>query len=149
MLLSEQKLWIILADVTEAKIYAHYPEDNSFKLHAEFSHPEGRLKVHDLVTDHPGHYGAGSASGAFSQDHNPKDNENTRFAKELTDFLDHARATNEFDKLVVVMLPHFYGLFEKHLSSELQKTIAHHVMKDYLHLPAKELHKVLEGLEKT
>ena len=131
--------WVVLAGAAEAKIYEHRHKNNSFKLHHELDHPEGRLKTHDLVTEHPGRYASGSSTGAFSQDHNSKDNENTRFAKEIVDYLDHARTTNKFDEVIVIMSPHFYGLFEKHLGHELKKKIVRHLMKDYSNMPEKEL----------
>ena len=40
---------------------------------------------------------------------------------------------------IVVMSPHFYGLFEKHLGHELKKKIVRHLMKDYSNMPQKEL----------
>ena len=139
MLSTDITTWVLVASAASAKIYEKEKGSCLLKIHTEFSHPEGKALVHDLVTDHPGHYAAGSASGTFSQDHNPKDNENTQFAHELTKFLDHARATNQFDELIIICLPHFYGLIEKHMGKELQKKLVRHMMKDYMHSSAQEL----------
>jgi protein required for attachment to host cells len=141
MVSNEITTWVVLAGASGAKVYEHHRHGKNFKLQHELSHPEGRLKVHDLVTDKPGHYGAGAATGAFTQDHDPKDNENTRFAKEVADYLDHARATNQFDELIVIMPPHFYGLFEKHMHDPLQKKVVRHIMKDYMNFSEHELLK--------
>lgn len=145
MLSTEVTTWVVVAGAADAKIFEHRRHENSFKLTHELTHPEGRLKIHELVTDHPGHYAAGSATGAFSQDHNPKDNENTRFAKDVVDYLDHARATNRFNELIVIMPPHFYGLFEKHLHDPLKKTIVRHIMKDYVNWSEKDLLEVIQA----
>ncbi len=136
---NEVTTWVLLADATLAKVYERKAHSKTFKLHHELEHPEGRSKVHDLVTDHSGKYGAGSATGMFVQDHNPKDNENTQFVLQIVQALEHARATNQFDQLIIIALPHFYGLLEQHLSEQLHKKVVRHITKDYLHLPEKEL----------
>ena len=139
MLSTEVTTWVLVAGAVEAKIYEHHKHKNAFKLHTDLQHPEGRAKIHDLVTDHPGHYAAGNSTGSYTQDHNPKDNENTTFILEIVHLLDHARATNQFDELMIICLPHFYGLLEKHLGHELKKKVVCHIMHDYLYLSEKEL----------
>jgi len=139
MLPTDVTTWVVLAGAAEAKIFEHKRKQNAFKLHTHLEHPEGRASVHDLVTDHSGNYNAGSSTGSFSQDHNPKDNENTNFVLQIVHLLDHARSTNQFDELIIITLPHFYGLLEKHMGEQLQKKLVRHIMKDYLHVPEKEL----------
>lgn len=140
MLSTNITTWVVLASDTLAKIYEHPRGHRSFKLITELKHDAGRAKVHDLVTDKPGHYKAGGAArGAFVQDHDPKDNENTHFALQLAHYLEDGRVKNQFDEIVIIALPHFYGLLEKHLPKELQKTITRHIMHDYLQAPEKEL----------
>ena len=148
MLSTDLTTWVLVAGAAQAKIYEKSKGKSVLTLHTELMHPEGRASVHDLVTDHPGHYAAGSASGSYTQDHNPKDNENTFFVLEICKFLDHARAVNQFDQLIIVCLPHFYGLLQKHLGKELEKKLVKHMMKDYLHLSAEQLLTKLFPLEK-
>lgn len=147
MLSTDITTWVLVAGAAQAKIYEKSKGECVLKLHTELRHPEGRAAVHDLVTDHPGHYAAGNASGSYLQDHNPKDNENTFFILEICKVLDHARATNQFDQLMIVCLPHFYGLLEKHLGKELEKKVVKHMMKDYLQLSAHELLEKLFPVE--
>ena len=73
MLSTDITTWILVAGAAEAKIYVKEKHSCELTLQADLAHPEGRALVHDLVTDHPGHYAAGSASGSYTQAHNPKD----------------------------------------------------------------------------
>jgi protein required for attachment to host cells len=139
MLPIEITTWVLVAGEAEAKIYIHHTRDKSFTLHTTLDHPEGRARIHDLVSDHPGRYNAGSSTGSYSQDHSPKDNENTAFALKIVHLLDHARTTNQFNELIIICLPHFYGLLEKHIGTELRKTITRHIMKNYLPMKEQEL----------
>lgn len=147
MLSTDITTWVLVANAAEAKILKKDKHTCTLTAHTAFTHPEGRAAVHDLVTDHPGHYAAGSSTGSYTQDHNPKDNENTFFVLELCQFLDHARATNQFDELIIICLPHFYGLLEKHLGKELEKKVSRHILKDYMHLSEKELLEKLFPVE--
>lgn len=147
MLSTDITTWVLVANAAQAKILKKDKHSCVLTVQTEFTHPEGRARAHDLVTDHPGHYAAGNATGSYTQDHNPKDNENTFFALQLCQFLDHARATNQFDELIIICLPHFYGLLEKHLGKELQKKVSQHILKDYMQLSEKELLEKLFPVE--
>jgi protein required for attachment to host cells len=138
------KTWILIASSSIAHLYA---TDNlrsgNLSSIQEFSHPQSREKGSELITDGPGHINTGLTSRSTYEKNEPKELESDQFSRELVKALNHGHNNHEFEQLVLVAAPHFYGLINKHLSFNLNKII--HIPKDYTKLKDREL---LEALHK-
>jgi protein required for attachment to host cells len=140
--------WLVLAHATDARIYDITRKDLTPKEMwvKTFTHAEGRLKNHELVTDKPGTYSQGFSEGGasqFAKDHSPHEMELNYFAEQLAHYLEHERTEHHYDKLVIVMDPHFYGIFEQHASAQVQKLVLKYVHKNYLAQPEADLNKAV------
>ena len=69
----------------------------------------------------------------------PKENEAIKFAIEIANRLNAARARGEFDRLGLVAAPAFLGLLRERLSPETRAIVEFEVDKDLLHLPPQEI----------
>lgn len=144
--------WLVLAHATEARIYDL--SKKNIKPHEALIktlvHDQGRLQNHDLVSDKGGDYGKGAnkvGAAAFTKDHSPHEMELNYFMEQLAHYLEHERTQNHVSKLVVAMDAHLYGIFEAHLSREVQKLIVKYFHKNYLPLPLAELEQVVSKIQ--
>lgn len=138
--------WILVANASEARLFSNLGPGKGLQLMKEYSHPESREKVSDLVSDRPGHnQTAGNGHGAYVSPADPKQQEAERFARLLTQDLEQGRTGNQYEKLVLVASPHFLGLLNGHLNGRLGKLVLQRVEKDY----TKEKEKELAGHLKT
>jgi protein required for attachment to host cells len=60
----------------------------------------------------------------------PQEEEAARFAREIADDLEKARAENRFEKLVVVAGPYFLGLLRQQLSPSLKALVSREIVKN-------------------
>lgn len=142
--------WVIIASASEAFFYelnkkAFSKGKIQLNLVASYSHPESRKKDGELMSDRSGHYRNDvMGHGSFINPTEPKKYEAEFFAKEITDALDIARTTNDFDSLVLITPPHFLGLLNKHMNKNVQNLIHTKIEKDYTKTPNKALVEYLE-----
>lgn len=135
-------LWVLVANNSYAEIYEVKVGEVKPLHHLKFA--EGRKKIHDIVTDKPGHnYSRMGSMGVGSHMLNTADairhHEQNLFAHDLVELCVKAKADHQFDRLVIIAPPQFLG--------ELR-----HVMQlKSHHLPIeKEFHKDLpEGLSEA
>lgn len=148
--MANNQIWVLVANASEAKLYAAPFLGKELSLIEEFSHPESRNKGSDLTSDKVGHYqsnsGVGSAHGAFVEPTDPKQFEAVRFAHELANRLEKGRTSNLYAKLVVIAPPQFHGLLKKECNGHIQNLVMHYVDKDYTKLTEGELVSMLEEL---
>lgn len=138
------KTWILVASASNAYLYTiDNLRNGNLSALKEFSHPQSREKGSDLITDGPGHVNLGSTSRSTYEKNEPKELEADHFSRELVNALNHGYNNHEFEQLVLVAAPHFYGLINKHLKFNSSKII--HVPKDYTKLNE---HDLLESLRK-
>ena len=144
------KTWILVANASEACLYTSKNlRKENLTLHKEFNHPESREKGMDLTADRAGHYSTNhSARGRFEDKSDPKKVEADNFARELVKCLQEGHCGNEYDKLVLVAAPHFYGLIYEHVKKhvKLSEDKCTHIAKDYTKLKPQAL---LEKLRKS
>ena len=139
------KTWILVANAAEAKLLT---SDNlrvgETALVKEFSHPESRKKVSELISDKPGHYKTdANTRGAYSEN-DQKEIEADHFALELARELKKHWDQHQFKKLLIVTPAHFYGLLKKHLclGGDLEKI---HILKDYTKHNHHDLSEAIKG----
>lgn len=137
-------MWIVIANASTARIFAKKKGNHKLSLIKELEHPESRKKVRELISDGVGRYKARDvASGTYSRRTNPKEVEADHFANELAKYLEHARSTNDFTKLLLVMPAPFQGKVKHHVSPQLLQKISRTIPKDYHAATAKQLEDLL------
>lgn len=134
--------WVLVANGSEARIYATEMAIKTLTLIKEFNHPESRQKGAELASDRSGHFNGetmGTAHGAFTEATDPKSYEMERFAMELADKLNDGRNRHQYKNLIIVSSPRFHGLLNKQINPQVSKLVGRHVEKDFTALPPKEL----------
>jgi protein required for attachment to host cells len=138
------KTWILVASSSVAHLYkTDNLRNGDLTTVKEFVHPQSREKGSDLITDGPGHLNLGNTAHSTYEKTAPKELEADHFSRELVHALNTGHNNHEFDQLILVAAPHFYGLINKHLNFNLDKII--HIPKDYTKLKGREL---LDSLHK-
>ncbi len=138
-----KKIYVLVANASEARLFETTRLGHSLKLLREFSHPESREKDLELSADRPGSYKSrDEAHGAMEYPKTRKEVEMEHFALELAHALDH----DGYDQLVIMAPPHFHSLLDQHLKVSTQDKIAYKVEKDYTKVPIHELVSYLEEL---
>ncbi len=138
--------WIVFANTTLAHIYSM--NSPSINLVHSFSHELSRAKDTELGEDRPGHYQKGAAGrGAYEPQHTLKENEQEKFAKEITDYLEKNRTTQQFEHLIIICAPRFRGLLSKHFHEPLKKLITKTIEKDIVELSEHELTNYIKELK--
>lgn len=132
--------WILVANASNARLYANHGPMKGMQLVKELAHPESREKASNLVSDRPGHNpGAGNGHGSFVPATDPKHNEAERFAQELAREMDHGRTANSYQRAILVAAPAFLGLIKSSLNNHVSKLVSESVEKDYTKATEKEL----------
>jgi protein required for attachment to host cells len=128
--------WIMVANASQAKLFANHGPNKGLELVRELVHPESREKAANLVSDRTGNF---AGSGSYAQPTDPKQHEAERFALEVAHELEHGRTKNAYERLILVASAPFLGLLNSRLSAQVQQKISDSINKDYTHLPVKEL----------
>lgn len=135
--------WIMVANASQAKLFANHGPKRGLELVKEFLHPESREKTSNLVSDRSG-ANSGTGHGAYIQATDPKHHEAERFAQEVARELDAGRVKNAYDRLILVASAPFMGLVNSCLPGQVRNKISESIDKDYTRLPVKELAGHLE-----
>jgi protein required for attachment to host cells len=125
------KLWILVGDASEARLFETQKLRKRWKLVREFFHPESRAKGNELLTDRLGR--------ADERGELPKDLEASRFVIELADFLKRSQGQELFDQLFLVGPPKFLGMLRGRLSPPVLHRLRDALDKDYAKLKPREL----------
>lgn len=139
--------WILVANASEAKIYANKGIKEGLEEIATFDHPDSRKKNTDLVSDRSGHMkSAGNGHGSRQPASDPKQHEHETFARELAQHIEHGRTGNSYQRLIVAAEPRFHGLLNSVFSIQVRNLISGSLDKDYTKATSKELTGHLEKL---
>jgi protein required for attachment to host cells len=139
--------WVLVANASEAHLYATERLGEDMSILKDFAHPESRAKGATLASDRPGFSqgGGGSSMGTRGDPEDPKNFEAERFASELADELDKGRTANAYRRLVLVAAPHFQGLLKSHLDDHTQAMVVDNINKDFTAYNMRELPARLKG----
>lgn len=135
--------WIMVANASQAKLFANHGPKRGLQLIKELMHPESREKTSNLVSDRSG-ANSGTGHGAYIQATDPKHHEAERFAQEVARELDAGRVKNAYDRLILVASAPFMGLVNSCLPGQVRSKVSESIDKDYTRLPVKELAGHLE-----
>lgn len=136
--------WIMVANASQAKLFANHGPRKGLQFIKELVHPESREKTSDLVSDRSGSH-TGTGHGAFVQATDPKHHEAERFALEVSRELDDGRLKNAYDRLILVASAPFMGLVNSRLPEPVRSKLSESIDKDYTRLPIKDLAGHLES----
>ena len=138
--------WILVANASQAKLYANTGPKKGLTLVKALQHPESREKAADLVSDRPGHMqSAGNGHGARQPRTDPKTNEARHFAQELARELNHGRTSGQAGRFILVAPPAFMGLINEKLDGPTAGLVTDRFEKDYTKSGEKELVGHLES----
>lgn len=136
--------WIMLANSNDCRIYEYDHNKKHLALIDEINHPENKLKTHDWVSDHPGHYqSCGSRRGSFEPEHSPVDIAIDDFAREIAVRLNKGRTDHAFDDITMLLPARMEGLVDKHLNKETKHCIKSVIQKNLMFLSEHELKQYL------
>ncbi len=124
----QEKTWMVVFDATTCHFY-HYDRDH-LDLFKEMNHVENRDKNIAFSTDRPGRYKTSSGRGTYTTEKDPKTNKIFHFVKEIDHFLEKERASNHYDKLILVAEPRMMGRIKKHITKNVKRLIEHEIPKD-------------------
>lgn len=128
--------WILVANASLARLYAHLGPHKGLKLVKEISHPESRMKNSDLASDRAGlMQAAGSGHGAREQQSSPKLNATRSFAHKLARELYMGRSCNKFGRAILVAPPAFMGMLNATLDRATAQLVTDRFEKDYTKSP--------------
>lgn len=137
-----QTTWILAADKSRARIFEmHGAKDHLHEIE-DFANPAGRAREDEIMNDNLGRFrgkeGGGAAhTGAPNTD--PVEHETELFSKQISEYLDKARAEHRYDKLCLIAFPKFLGMMRQNLSKEVRQVVADEVSKDISWQDAREI----------
>lgn len=134
--------WIMVANSSQAKLFANRGPHKGLELIKEMHHPQSREKAANLVSDRVGNF---KGSGSYAQATDPKQHEAERFASEVAHELEAGRINHAYEKLILVASAPFMGLINERMSHQVKQKVSESINKDYTHLPVKELSGHLES----
>jgi protein required for attachment to host cells len=138
--------WVLVANASEAHLYATERLGEEMTAIKQFTHPESRAKGATLASDRPGSsHNTAVNSGTRGVPEDPKDYEAERFASELADVLDKGRLDKAYRRLVVVAAPHFHGLLNTQLDEHTRDLVETSINKDYTAFDTRELPERLKA----
>ncbi|MFA6037980.1 MAG: host attachment protein [Legionellales bacterium] len=133
--------WVLAADTTRANIYALGQIKGELVLIKELENPEGRLKDGEIGFDKPGQFDDPMHGHSESFEHtSPKAVELQQFARTIAKALESGRVNHAFERLVLVVSPHFHGILSKELDPHVIDMIHKIIQKDYMRIPLHELY---------
>jgi len=128
--------WILVGDEASARLFTANDAARRWRLHAEFAHPESRMKADEVLTDRPNYEEPGTRR---------RDLEGLRFAREMAEHLVHHHG--EYERLVLVGAPRFLGELRKHLPPPVQKKLTDSLAQELVHVETRDLEDtVLDAL---
>ena len=135
--------WILVATSSYAEVFERLGD--KLRLIEKRDHPEGRKKVHELITDKPGRTFAIASTERHSlgeENEQVKRHYRNMFIHDLLRFCLTAKNGGSFDTLNIIAPPDFLGELRKvfHKEAPLHAAIDQEIAKDlpaYLSLQAK------------
>jgi protein required for attachment to host cells len=140
------RTWILLADAANARLYeSSTGSPSDFTPVRDFTHPESRMRASELESDKPGRVKQSTGQRAAMEPPTPRKKvEAEKVARELAHALEEGVDKGGFERLILVLPPHFYGVLREKLARRVAARVTEVIEKDYLHLDARELKERLQ-----
>lgn len=125
-------IWVLVADSSEARIYAARHVSSPLALVETLTHAVGRAHPRDLGSDAPGrvHDRMGAARHSIDAGQQLKVEERSRFAREIAERLEHAQREKKFGRLFVMAGPTFLGVLRESFGKALTAAVVAEIPKD-------------------
>jgi protein required for attachment to host cells len=136
------KAWVLVANHTHARLFeAEKRADGELHEIEVLSHPEGRMRDRELVSDAPGRAfdSAGLGRHAVSNSKELRHQGAERFAREIAHTLERGRQEGRFEKLYIVAEPAIVGNLRSAMSSPTLATVAGESRKNLVTCKAEEI----------
>lgn len=137
--------WFAVASQKEVRIFIRASDRSRIELIKTLTNPLGTVKKRDLIRKEAGR-GAKSVGGHLGSTHytegkrhDPHEEAEIQFAKEIAQFLESERLKNSFSSLTVVAEPHFLGKIKAEMNDKLQESVTDWIKKDLQKTPQHEL----------
>ncbi|MGW8246699.1 MAG: host attachment protein [Acidiferrobacterales bacterium] len=142
--------WLLVANRTGARLFENAGPGRGLTKLQEFSHPEGRLKDQDFVSDDKGrvHDRPGQGSHKREMPESPSEHENRHFAHDLAKTLQHGLDDHRYTRLFLVAEPGFLGDLKEALDKKTASVLEGTLGKDLLHVEDREIPDHLDDLLK-
>ena len=123
---------VVVADSGRARIYGLEKKGKPMQELADLVHTESRMRGRELDSDRPGRTidSKGSRRHAKEPGTSVKVQEATKFAQQISDFIDAERTKNNFADLVLIAAPEFLGILRKSLGREAGKLVRREIDKN-------------------
>jgi len=137
--------WVLVADNSRARFFSAEKPASPLVEFRDLASPEGRLHEGDLVTDKRGREQNpdNHTRHAYDPPTTRKEDVAERFALQICEELDTARARDELSKLYIVAAPSFLGLLRRNQPATLRQTVAGEIDKNLTTQDAKAIRKHL------
>ncbi|MEX2353272.1 MAG: host attachment protein [Gammaproteobacteria bacterium] len=125
--------WIIVADSTRARVFAHNKQHTQLEEITDLVHPAGRQREVDQQTDRPGRSfdSVGANRHAMEPHTEWKHKESEKFARQVSTYLtEHIR---HFEDLTIICLPEFLGGLRSHLDEAVSNKVIREISKNMIH----------------
>ncbi len=144
-----KKTWVVVAESSRARIFEANSRVKPMRELEGLANPRARAKVLDINADNAGKVFDRKGQGIHHMESevDPKTHEADQFAKEIAEHIEKARATNQFEELVLVGEPKFIGLLRKHLHAPTLKTLVRTVSKNLIRADEETIREAAVGLE--
>jgi len=109
------------------------------------TNPLGLVKKRELIKKEAGRgtksigIHMGSTHYSEGKRHDPHEESEIQFAKEIVHFLEIEKGKNSFSSLTVVAEPHFLGKVKAEMNNKLQSIVSDWIKKDLQKTPQREL----------
>lgn len=135
------KNWILVANRTGARIFENIGPGSGVTKLMEFSHPEGRMKDQDFISDDKGrtHDRAGQGSHKMEPAESPSAHEDRHFAHDLAQALKKGLEEEHFTRLFLVAEAGFQGDIKAALDKKTASLLQGSLDKDFTNLEDREI----------
>ena len=125
-------IWFLVADASRARIFETTGKSVALTEIMDFTEPNARIDETELASDEPGRQATAGGPGTHGMQEKvtPREQEDIRFAAELSDQLQESLNTGSFDELYITAAPHFLGLLRKSLPDGVAAKLQGELDKD-------------------
>ncbi len=144
-----RKTWVVAAESSRARIFQAESRVKPMQELDGLVNPKARARVLDINADNAGlvYDRMGQGRHQMENEVDPKKHEAEMFAREIAEHLDKARATGQFEALILIAAPEFLGLLRKYMSPASLKLVTRAVSKNLVRADQETIHKAALELE--
>jgi len=144
----EAPTWILVADSSRARIFSMTDPDEMWTFVEEHDRPRARLRARELMADSGGRTAAPRTGmpAAMEPHTDPTEVEADKFARDLSDVLEHARTQHAWKRLVIAAPPKFLGKLRNALDEDTSKLVEKSFAKELTGLSDHDLFERMQEL---